>query len=94
MAEVPEATEEYERALQVVESLWARKHELSLLEKDRYLLGNGNQPKRKQNLDSLKCWNDAVRTAEKECKEYVPEGQTKITDWLERQREPGPVKTF
>ena len=94
MVEVPEATEEYERTLQGAESLWARRHEISHLEKDRYLIGKRNQPKRKQNLDILKCWNDAVRTAERECKEYAPEGQTKMTDWLERPQEPRTSKNI
>ena len=91
LAVEPEATEEYERTFQEAERLWCRKHEIGLLEKDRYLLREGNKPKRKQKLDIIKCWNDAVRTAEKECKEYIPKGQTRITGWLERPSATGPT---
>ena len=60
---------------------------MTLLEKDRYLLNEKNRPQRKQKLDYLTCWNEAVQSAEIECEGYMPQGQTRITEWL--QESPG-----
>ena len=79
---IPEVTMEMERTLEEGDQIWGRRQEIALLSKDRYLLQDRNKPGLHKKLDTLRCWVEAVNTAEKEFQDFMPKGQTTVYRWL------------
>ena len=86
MAEKPESTREFERVMKRGEELWSTRSEMELLDKDRYLLTDRNDPRLMKRMDYIKCWTESVLTVVQECGESRPKGQTTLTKWVQRTR--------
>ena len=57
-----------------------------MLSKYRYLIQYMNKHGLHKKLDILRCWVESVTTVGKECRDYMPKGQTIVDKWLKKSR--------
>ena len=83
MASKVEGTAEKARLLKRCQELWARRKEVCILEKDKGLFEERQEPNERHSLDYLRSWEETRVLALRDFDQYKPsETQRSIREWI------------